>query len=175
MFSFPTVKFCISVLMCRSISAAEVFSLSVADSVFSFKALVYIPLSYEEHRHIYLVEGCISVTWTENKPRPEKKQASSPLPISSLHGFVPLHFSGWLEHLFLLLPKLFVCLNNYAPMFLILFLKSPQSHYTVSGPSRFWIFQKLNTTVCWKQVYARSCTVGWPLTLSVTSWSNTLS
>lgn len=36
--------------------------------------------------------------------------------------------------------KMFVCLNNYAPMFLISFLKSLESHYPVSGPSRtgFW-------------------------------------
>lgn len=63
------------------------------------------------------------------------------LPISSSCGLIPLHFSGWLEHLFLLLQKLFVCLNNYALMFLILFLKSPESRYPDSGPSRFWIFR----------------------------------
>lgn len=39
---------------------------------------IYIPLSYWEHRHIYLVEACISITLTKNKPSSEKKQTSSP-------------------------------------------------------------------------------------------------
>lgn len=38
-------------------------------------------------------------------------------------------------------------------MFLISFLKSLESHYPVSGLLRFWIFQKLNTTICWKLAY----------------------
>lgn len=59
------------------------------------------------------------------------------LPVSGLRSFVRLRFGGWLQHLFLLLQKLFVCLNNYGLMVLILFLKSPESRYPVSGPSRF--------------------------------------
>lgn len=50
------------------------------DSVFFLKAscvgLVYILLSYREHRHIYLVEACISIALTGNKPSTEKKQTS---------------------------------------------------------------------------------------------------
>lgn len=50
------------------------------------------------------------------------------LPISSQHGFLPLQVGGWLEHLLLLLQKMFVCLCNYGPMFFISFLKSLESH-----------------------------------------------
>lgn len=46
------------------------------------------------------------------------------LSISRQHGFISPQFGGWLEHLFLLFEKLFVCFNNYALMFPISFLQS---------------------------------------------------
>lgn len=146
------------------------------DSVFFLKAscvvLVYIPLSYWEHRHTYIFSWGLYFHYINRKQSRFREEADLlVLPISSLFGFVPLHFGGWLEHLFLLLQKLFVCLNNYTLMFLILLLKSLESHYPVSGLSRFWIFRNSiqpsveswcthQATVSSPLTFERSCTRG---------------
>lgn len=87
---FATVKIRVSVKVCPvshklllTICCRGIFIIcDRLDSVLFLKApcvvLVYIPLSYTEHRHIYLVEACISITLTENKPSSEKKQTPEP-------------------------------------------------------------------------------------------------
>lgn len=103
---------------------------------------------------LYLVEGCIS----ENKvSSPDKKQTSSPLPISRPYVTALsrcISVAGWnicfccSKNCLFVLPITPRCFSFY-------FSNLLASHYPVSGPSRFWIFQKLNTTICWKQVYTR--------------------
>lgn len=67
------------------------------------------PYHIERRRHIHLVEASISITLAANKPPSREEADLLGLPISSLRSFAPLPFSGWLEHLFLLLQKT-VCL-----------------------------------------------------------------
>lgn len=160
---YQSASFCVTEKPC----AAEVRSLTVRrlDAVFSLKALcvvlVYIPLSYREHRHSrgpyfhYINRKQSHLRRRSRPPRPAYLQPA--LPLSRC-----ISVAGW-NICFCCSKKLFVCLNNYAPMVLISFLKSLESHYPVSGPSRFRIFRNpTRSSVESRRI--RRATVGSPLT-----------
>lgn len=136
-------------------SADKTFSLSAASWTVRV-VLVYILLSY--WGHIYTYSRGLCFQYTNRKQTISREEAGLlGLPISSQYGRHPTAFQ-WLAGniCFCCSKKLFVCLNNYALMFLISFLKSPQKSLSSFRSSKVLNFLKLNTAVCWKLVYTSS-------------------
>lgn len=129
--------------------------LSRLDSMFLFKAsCLWYWFTFPYQTHIYLVE-CINILRKEADLLLSAAWTASSCCISVAGS----HICFCCSHK----KKLFVCLNNYAPMFLISFLKSLESHYPVSGPSRFWIFRHSTPPSVESRCIHRA-TVGSPLT-----------